>query len=59
MKKTLLIFTCTLTLLFPSKIAEIKRGKVYSSTHGYIHLSPLIGARILEDGSDIGIDLSP
>jgi len=59
MKRTLCLIWRISTLVYSGQLNDVKRGKVYSSTQEYINLSPLIGGRILEDGSDVGIDLRP
>ena len=49
----------TVLMLTFGNTQEIKRGKVFSKEGSYLGISPVIGARVFEDGTDEGIDLRP
>ena len=56
-----IIQICMLSVMVLSSVnaLEIKKGKVLSSEGTHIGISPVIGARVFNDGTDEAIDLRP
>lgn len=59
MQKIIQICMLSALMLSFGNAEEPKRAKVLSKEGNYIAISPMIGARILPDGSDEAIDLRP
>ncbi len=59
MRKLVVLCILGIGLFTFGNAEEIKRGKAYSVEKNYVGISPIIGARVLNDGPEEAIDLSP
>lgn len=59
MKKIIRTYLLSVVLLSSVNAVDIKKGKAFSSEGNYVGISPVVGARVFEDGTDEAIDLRP